>query len=163
MYYMQTRGVNTAMWKLPFTAPTESASNQYNFYFQIHCIIIAQKVEATRLVELLALEVHREWLLFPLRRTHFKLATSVNGALDRFILDWIVAIEHEKDDKSECARQEAFVKAVEQVKGLRALLTRHFIANPSSRSSVLNFGKSSCSAMGGSLLMLSSLGRTRRH
>ncbi len=157
VYYMQNRGVNTALCKPPFTAPTESASGHYGFPFQIRCIIMAQKLGATRLVELLALEVYREWLHFPLRYRHFALATHVHGALDKFIIDWIVALEYEKNEKAELARQKAFVEAVENVRSLRNFLTSYFVANPGSRSSVLKFGQSSRSIVCGSLLMLLSL------
>jgi len=139
--YMRTRGVNTAITKQPFTAPTESASGHYNFSFQIYCIQAAQKLRATRLVELLALEVRREWLRFPLQPEHFDSATRVNGALDQFLLDWIAEIENEEDEKKEIARQKAFVKGVEGVKNVRNLLSRHFTANPRSRFSVLKFGE----------------------
>jgi hypothetical protein len=139
--YMRTRGVNTATLNRPFTRPTESASGHYTFGFQIECIIVAQKLQATRLVELLALEVRREWLHFPLRRRQFSDATRVNGALNQFLLDWIVEIEHEKDEQMGVARQKALVKGIEESRGFRNFLSGHFNAKPGSRGSILKFGK----------------------
>jgi hypothetical protein len=139
--YMRTRGVNTAILNRPLTRPTESASGHYTFGFQIECIIAAQKLQANRLVELLALEVRREWLHFPLRRRQFSDATRVDGALNQFLLDWIVEIEHEKDEQMGVARQKALVKGIEESRGFRTFLSDHFNAKPGSRGSILKFGK----------------------
>jgi hypothetical protein len=161
--YMRTRGVNTAMFKRPFTAPTDSASGHYSFGFQISCILVAQKLRATRLVELLALEVRREWLRFPLRPKDFDHAMRVNGALDQFLIDWIIEIEHEEDEKKAVARQKALVRGVKEIRNMRNFLSRHFTANPRSRLSVLKFGEYPVYLDKAGLLTLFSLRRARRH
>jgi hypothetical protein len=58
---MRSGRLNTAVYKTPSTALTESASGYYEFEFQVKCMLLAQKLAATRLVEMLVLEVRREW------------------------------------------------------------------------------------------------------
>jgi hypothetical protein len=110
---MRTRGVNTAVVKPPLTAPTASASRHYDFALQIRCILLAQKFHATRFVQLLALEVRQEWLRVSLPPKYFTLATKSRGALDQFLIDWIIEIEHETVEENAMARQAVSVKGVE--------------------------------------------------
>ncbi|ERF74063.1 hypothetical protein EPUS_03878 [Endocarpon pusillum Z07020] len=114
VHYMETGRLNTAYYKREFSAPTKSASGHNNFDFQIRCILTAQKLEASRLVEVLILEMSREWLRFPFRTKHFVLATRVNGALDEFLIDWIIQIEYEKDGKVDKAKQYSLVQGYEE-------------------------------------------------
>jgi hypothetical protein len=44
---------------------------------------------------------------------YFKLATISCGALDQFLIDWIIEIEHETVEENAMARQAASVKGVE--------------------------------------------------
>lgn len=95
---------------------------------------------------MLVLEVRREWLRIPLNVDQFDLATKFNGALDEFLIECIVQIEHEKDDKVDQDNHRALVRSIKKVEGLRDFLLLHFIAKPNSRFYELRFGKPLCTA-----------------
>jgi hypothetical protein len=82
----------------------------------------------------------------PLNVDQFDLATKVNGALDGFLIKWIVQIEHEKHDKVDRDNHRALVRSIKKVEGLRNFLSLHFIAKPNSRFYELRFGKPLCTA-----------------
>lgn len=139
IWCMMCGRLNTAHYKSPLTAPTASASGHYSFGFQIRCILLAQKLDATRLMKILVLEVRREWLQAPLQTKHVEFATEINGALDQFLLDWIIQIEHGKDEKLEMIKQRALVRGIEEVKCCRTFFSLYLNANPNSRFSGLKF------------------------
>ena len=139
--YLKYGRVNTARSKTFRAAKTESASGHYDIAFQVRCILLAQQFGATRLVELLVQEVRREWLTFPLRIKHFSLATTVNGALDPFLVEWVEHIEHEKDDALLKARINALCQGLKLVKGLQTLVSREFLNNPNKRFSAVKLSE----------------------
>jgi hypothetical protein len=140
LYYLKTSRVNTGFWKV-IPGRTPSKSGDRDFEFQIRCILLAQKIGATTLVHILALEIRQEWLRFPLNVRQIRLATETGGALDQFLIDWVIQIEYEKDDKVDRTKQHALRQGIQKVEGFRSLLQRYLVANPVVAATDLKFGE----------------------
>lgn len=91
-FYLITGKINNARFipkSHPYTPTYRSASLRYSFEVQAVCILAARRLNATRLIELLLLEMDREFLHQELIKRDFLLVEQVNDiALDDFIFKW---------------------------------------------------------------------------
>lgn len=91
-FYLITGKINTARFvpkQHPYIPTHRSASRRYSFEVQAISILAAKRLKATRLIELLLLEMDREFLHKELIKRDFLLVEQVNYvALDDFIFKW---------------------------------------------------------------------------